>query len=592
MRIRSSCRAARLLLAALAMGVAPAAIVPLAAQEYPSEPSALFAAPRSGPAAAPAAEVTRGFSVREFEDGPTPLEAAFYDLPGLDTANILPERALLGQIGQMQANPPNTGGTGNQLYFLGLEMALSQRLQVGATWNRFADPVDMGNPADTSDLILQAGVANAKYSFFDNDSLKIAARASVGWFSFRNQFHNSRDGDGAEHIIGAVQVPMTLNVGHRGALQLHFVPGVTFLPEEINGVPLYGTLPSAGVGATLQATRRLGFFGLVNVPFGENGNTFDRLTGAPENVPIWTAGARYMVTPKAALDVFVTNGFGATPATDILAFIPEGDEPVVGVRLSYTPGWSRSYRPAYYPLRDTPPTPRERHLQFHGLTMASADTLEAGTVRLAAHGGTQSNYGASVRFSPDHNLEFGYLVEHLADDGSRPVRLTLGKKDEFRWAVAGKLRLLDQNNGHPFSLSANAEFGREWGSFFGVAYASLPVMYKLSPRLALMAEPKAAGYGGRRIYGLGVGANVELFDGLDLIGEVTPVGGDATETVWAAGARLHLDQWGWAPASVDVMATNSIGNYAAGTMIAQDEVRYSVGVSFAFDGRDLFDSLF
>ena len=71
--------------------------------------------------------------------------------------------------------------------------------------------------------------------------------------------------------------------------------------------------------------------------------------------------------------------------------------------------------------------------------------------------------------------------------------------------------------------------------------------------------------------------------------------GDANNLIWAAGARVHMDSFGWwplGPASVDVVATNAIGNHTAGTMIAQDAVRFSAGISFALDGKQLFDSIF
>ena len=164
-----------------------------------------------------------------------------------------------------------------------------------------------------------------------------------------------------------------------------------------------------------------------------------------------------------------------------------------------------------------------------------------------------------------------------------------GKVD--RWIVHGKIRLLDQNNGSPFSLSANVEAGREFNTRYGVGYASLPTSYKFSPRFAVTAEPKAAFFAGERLYGLGLGANFELFRGLDLIGEVTPMAGDDAMT-WAAGARFHLDSLGWVPASIDISASNTIGTRAAATMVAQDDVRYSIGLTVPLDGKSLLNSLF
>ena len=69
--------------------------------------------------------------------------------------------------------------------------------------------------------------------------------------------------------------------------------------------------------------------------------------------------------------------------------------------------------------------------------------------------------------------------------------------------------------------------------------------------------------------------NYQLFDGLELIGEVTPTDG-ANGTVWAAGARYTSRN---GRINIDLSATNSIGRHGYGTLIAQDSTRYALGVS-------------
>jgi len=110
-------------------------------------------------------------------------------------------------------------------------------------------------------------------------------------------------------------------------------------------------------------------------------------------------------------------------------------------------------------------------------------------------------------------------------------------------------------------------------------YGEAILGYKVSPKLAVTAVGKVAAFGNNEYYGLGIGANVALFEGLEVIGEVTPTDG-ANGTVWAAGARYTIGDTGW---SVDAHATNAIGHNGLGTLIAQDDTKYGVSVTKTFD---------
>jgi len=298
-----------------------------------------------------------------------------------------------------------------------------------------------------------------------------------------------------------------------------------------------------------------------------------------------------MVSPQAGLDLYVTNGFGATAATEILTFAPDGDTPVIGARLVYSPAWG-TRQPTSYRAPDGAKdlNARERRLHQRGFTFASAHTVDPGLVNVSGGYSNGQHFNAAVRFSPDRDLELGYKIERLADNGTRSSGRSLGTSDEFRWSVHGKLRLLDQQNGNPFTMALNVEAGREFSTRFGVGFASVPLSYEISPNLTLMAEPKFAAYGSDTLYGIGFGANYELFEGLDVIAEVNATSDN--DVTWAVGARYGLESVTSMPASVEISATNAIGNHGAATLIGQDEVRYSLGLNFAVNARPILDGLF
>ena len=55
---------------------------------------------------------------------------------------------------------------------------------------------------------------------------------------------------------------------------------------------------------------------------------------------------------------------------------------------------------------------------------------------------------------------------------------------------------------------------------------------------------------------------------------------DASTPTWAAGLRYNFGQSGFA---MDAMATNAVGREGIGTMLAQDDVLFSVMLTKTFD---------
>jgi hypothetical protein len=219
-------------------------------------------------------------------------------------------------------------------------------------------------------------------------------------------------------------------------------------------------------------------------------------------------------------------------------------------------------------------------LQRDGITLASADTLTPGIFVGRGIYGNHGSYAGILQFSPDYDGQIDLSYEKFANDGS----VAPGTVPSFNpnYMIGLKLRLMDQNNGSPFSLSTMAKLGRTAkGGFQGTFFVAMPMMYKAGDRLALMANPKAALWGSKEYFGLGLGVNYEVLPGLELIGEVTPVSA-GQDVVWGTGLRYYPKN---STASVELTATNAIGSQALGTMIAQSDVKVSLGVSLALDMR-------
>ncbi|WP_172294331.1 hypothetical protein [Pseudoruegeria sp. HB172150] len=546
----------RYTIAALTASVAPIALVPSLAQDYSH---------------VPAVEVTQGILL---EDRATPVEEPPVRIGNFETANTLPTGTFVLNIGTVQTDPTEGNGTGNQMYHGGIYYSPRNNLTYGLDYQTYEDPpvnpINGNYPAIGVDTV--AGFV--KYRYLDNGRLSGAVQGSVEFFRFDS---NLFPGDGDGEIVGSVKAPFSYSFSPQ--LQVHLTPGVSVFPDELGGNDFYGIVPYVGAGVSYQATQRLAFYASVDMPFGSGGNTITD-TAAIDNVPVWTAGTRWAVTPKAALDLYLTNGVGITPATSILTHWPDGDEPLFGVRLTYTPG--AEYRPTYRgPI--APLTERQANLQKNGFTLLSADVIEPGSFLAGAWGGTDENYGGVLRFSPDRDGEIVAVIEQYADDGTADPALV--PSDGARYMLGLKLRFLDQNNGDPLSLSMTGLFGRQIDGDtpgVGAAYVDASASYKFNDTLTVTASPKLGAFGDVEIYGLGLGVNYELFDGLELIAEATPVGGDGEDTTWAAGMRYTVPG---SSLSVDLNASNAIGRYGIGTLIAQDSTRYSLGISTQFNLR-------
>ncbi|KMW57515.1 hypothetical protein AIOL_002480 [Candidatus Rhodobacter oscarellae] len=505
-----------------------------------------------------------------------------YFFPNIGTPDTLHRGAFLTYAGLALGENPGPAGTGSQLYSFGALYGVTERLQVGIGYETFDDPVAIsgapGNEIGIFDVMLQA-----KYQLYDTARVKVAAEASVETYSFQSDFWGTRGAPAADTVVGSLHLPVSINV--TDALKVHVSPGVSFFTDNFNGVPFYGTIYQIGGGVSYRFSERAEAYATVNVPFGDGGNSIGT-NGAVSNVPVWAVGGTFNVTPKVALEGYVTNGFGNTPATRVTTFFPGGDDLVLGARLSYTPGNNSSYRTSFRDVSNDM-TDRQRHLQFHQGIMSGADTLDPGYVSAYGFAGPQDYGGGGVSIGLEQDFEFGLRVDRYSNDGSLGPN---SQRPGVGTRVSGtvKLRILDQNNGSPFSMSALAELGTGTGTTLGTIYGSLPISYQVNDAVAVSFEPKFGNFVGSELLGATAGVNIEPWDGVELMAQAGAVDG-GSGAVWSAGARVHA---GFAPIAFEVQASNTIGDYGVGSLIAQEDVRYSAGVRVTLDGKSILGSLF
>lgn len=510
----------------------------------------------------------------------TPLNNHPVRLAWFETANMYHGGTFELNVGTIQTNPNAGSATGNQLYFGGGSYAVNDRLTFGIDAQSYQDPVISQINGANPDIVINTVAFWAKYQLYRGQNLSIAALVSA---EDAIRVESPLFGGTNKHVFfGAAKLPVTYKLSPM--LEFHVTPSVTVMPDTLGGQPFYGTVASIGAGASFKPNERLAFYGAVDMPV--SGNNTITSTGAFAAEPVWVAGGRYNVTPRVAVDAYVTNGVGKTPAMSMLTHWPGGDDLLAGLHLTWTPGQGRpeSYRGPVAPV-----TQRQKNLQMQGFTLDSASTMEPGDISGSAWYGTHGNRGVALSWSPDFDGQLDLIIEDYADSGSANPALV--PTTEPRYMFGPKLRLLDQNNGDPFSLSGRMLFGRQiqkGAAGVGVFYVEGAASYQVNDRFAVTLSPQIAAFGNTEIAGLGFGANYELFNGLELIAEATAVGLDASDPTWAAGLRYNFGETGF---SVDAHATNAIGRYGIGTMIAQDETKFALSVTKRFNVANWRDAV-
>lgn len=501
----------------------------------------------------------------------TPLEGFSTRWVNFETAETLTQKAFSFHLGSHQTVGSSiTTGTGNQLYYTAIEYGVTDNLQIAFAAQDFQDTINpiIGKVGATK---FRSFGVNAKYRFVNTGRFQAAALVSIEDFTFRTKVFDTYASDG-DHIIGSFHLPLTYTVNPN--LQLHVTPGVSVFPDDLNGIPYYGTVASLGGGFSWRASNRLLAFGSLTAPVS-GGNTIASDRSITKEL-VYTVGARYNFTPKVALEGYVTNGFGSTPATGIVTFFPDGNDPLFGLRVVYAPG--KNYPNTYRPTPLASVSTRMSQMDQDGFTVGTAGVMAPGEVHVGTSGGTSGNGAVMLSIALEQDFQIDGIIEDYSNDGSLSSADD-PTPDSARWMVGGRIRVLDQNNGSPFSWTLRALGGRDVDNQdVGVLYLATPASFDVHNKLTLQVEPKFFAFGSERVYGLGLGANYEILDGLQLIGNVTPVSDGRTPT-WALGARYDFANGGW---SVDLSATNAIGRYGHGTMVSQDDTRFAIGLSKKF----------
>ena len=316
--------------------------------------------------------------------------------------------------------------------------------------------VDSSSPAKQGDFASQRSEDNeaaieVKQRIWQNESgtQSLSGIAAAAWgtrgFIFTGQGEiietNNRD------VFVSLAVPFTADVDR---WQFNFAPTIAFFKDD--GAGFYRRLPndddsSFGTtfgfsgGVAYEVNSQLFIFGDTFIPFTGN-NSINRDSGKPDRAIAYNAGFRYLVNPRLALDVFATNTFASFAPLSLTA---DRDLVAFGSKLVFMPDFikgNRRYSDSFQ-ANPTDATP----LTVDGLAFFDGGTVPSGEFIFNLQGGSQGLL-TSLRYGLLKDLEVGIYLDYIS-----------GEVDESEQGISGKVRLLNQAENAPFTLSLAATTG-------------------------------------------------------------------------------------------------------------------------------------
>jgi hypothetical protein len=516
--------------------------------------------------------------------------------PAVPTANQLAEQDSQFSFFQLApaAGGGNARGTGNQNYVGRIDLGYNDSLQLSAFYSEADDPLfaNITGKTPTPANFWQSYGGAVQLQLLNQDGWAIGVGGSLeGWnvgsggcdsFSCRdnisaspNIFNDSNQRVFTKNLVGSLAFPISWQANR--TTQFTFTPGVSFLPStqgagQGGAGTFYGTNITLAAGAAWRLAPQLTLFGSGLLPLGPGTNSFNSQL-VFERVPIFTGGLNYALNPRIGLEASLTNGFGGTPATAVLA-LPSENQLMYSAKLVWTPQ-----------ARDTPElpfTPRSRSLTLGGLSVNTALIPPAGAVNTWVNADSEGNLFGQLAWSPSNDFQFIVLdlgafnrVEPMS-----PLSNAYASDGGFNQRFGGKAVFLQQLRGAPITASGSITLGRNYdaSSFRGYLYAEAMATWMANESVALNLNPKLAWSDIETPLGLGLSANLQLGSSFQLIPEVNLVASDWDQTNGTFGVRWLANR----NTAVDLYVSNAAGIYDIGQLLRVDQARVGGKLTLQF----------
>ena len=514
--------------------------------------------------------------------------------PLVSTAETLPIeqwRIAFGTISPVESET----GTGIQNHSINLDIGFNNSLLLSLFVSQTDDQLDSPLNGFTTQPgnYWQSYGAAARWQLMNQNNWKLGIIGSLeGWDvgsggddSFSNAgdnsspniFNDSGSRVFTSNIVGSLSLPVSWQASDHW--QFSFNPGVSFLPAmqgagQGGAGTFYGTNPYVSGGVLFQPFPELSLTASLAKPIGNGTNSFDADLEF-SRVEIYSAGINWDLNPRIGLQGLITNGFGTTPATALLAMPSEN-------RLGYSASFV--YTPGTADTPQVPLTSRQAKLAKGGLTVNTALVPQDGTTEAWANADTRNNFNYFLGHSISNVFQLNLFTSALYKNvpQTNEYAQNFAKDDIWNWRVGGKAVAFSPLRGAPFWGGGYISVGhaidtvneRAPGYLFAETIATLEV----NKKIAINLNPKLASSGIGNLWGIGLGANIHLAPNLEFIPETNILLNKISQSNGTLGLRWHATE----SCSVDVYASTAASIVEVGQLISADEFRWGTRILINF----------
>ncbi len=335
----------------------------------------------------------------------------------------------------------------------GFSWGITDKLQLSLQFQH----VDSSSPARQGNFTSQRTEDNEaagelKYQFWHNSQetqfLSGVISASWGTRGFRFIGEGSNVEINNRNVFVSLAIPYTAEVGDKW--QFTLAPTVAFfndknaeffhrLPNDDSSE--FGTVLGIAGAVSYEINPRLYVWGDSFIPFTGN-NSISRESGKPDTAIAYNAGLRYLINPRLALDFYASNTFGSLAPLSLTA---DRDLMAFGTNIKFMPDLFTANRK--YGDRFNSSEKIKTSLTNDGLAFFDGGTVNSGQFIFHLQGGSQGILTA---------LRYGFLTDF---EGGIYLDYVFGDTDESEQGLSAKIRLLNQEEGSPFTLSLAATVG-------------------------------------------------------------------------------------------------------------------------------------
>ena len=284
-----------------------------------------------------------------------------------------------------------------------------------------------------------------------------------------------------------------------------------------------------------------------------------------------SGGINLHLNPRIALQGQLTNGFGLTPATALLT-LPSDNRLGYSASFIYTPDAADTPQPALANAAISRPW------RLNSQHSASANATSIAKVSADDKGSFDTTIGFSI--SNIFHLDFYRSELKNVPQTDIQARTYFANDSTTGYRGSGKVVLSSPLRGAPIWSALRLSFGQSIDEINDTVnsylFAETPLTWEANSKVAISINPKLAWAGVGSLWGIGIGANIQLAPGWELVPEANIAMNSLKKINGTLGLRWNATD----NITIEVYGTTASSIIDMGQLLDAEEVRWGSRMSF------------